>query len=117
MSSTAATTQTQIGGKSHVAERYYKKEISQHLTTSATPLLNKVLEFPRSKLSNSNTLILSGIETGVLLKDFAQRLRRKNGPIPFIYFPLLDAVCIPPDLVVNSHAKGRQRAAWIPFKI
>ena len=48
-----------------------KKEINQQLTTSATPLLNKILESPRIKLSNSNTLILDGIETGVLLKDFA----------------------------------------------
>ena len=94
-----------------------KKEINQQLTTSATPLLNKILESPRIKLSNSNTLILDGIETGVLLKDFAQHLKRKNVPIPDIYFTLLDAASITPDLVINRHAKGKERGAWIPFKI
>ena len=94
-----------------------KKEITQHLTTSATPLINKVLESFRIKLSKSKTLILDGMDTDVLLKDFAQRLKRKNVPIPNIYFTLLDAASITPDLVVNSHARGKERGAWIPFKI
>ena len=58
-----------------------KKEINQQTSTSASPLVNKTLESPRIKLSNSNTLILDGIETGVLLKDFPQRLKRKNVPL------------------------------------
>ena len=94
-----------------------KKEINQQLSTSASPLVNKVLESPRIKLSNSSTLILDGIETGVLLNDFAQRLKRKNVHIPDIYFTLLDATSITPNLVVNSHAKGEERGAWILFKI
>ena len=94
-----------------------KKEINQSVTTSATPLLNKKLESSRIKLSNSNKLILHGIETGLMLKDFAQRLKRKNVPIPDIYFIFLDAASITPDLVDNSHAKGKERGAWIPFKI
>ena len=59
-----------------------KKEINQQLSTSASPLVNKILESPRIKLSNSNTLILDGIETSVLLKDFPQRLKRKNVAYP-----------------------------------
>ena len=94
-----------------------KKEINEQLSTSASSLVNKILESPRIKLSNSNTFILDGIETGALLKDFAQRLKRKNVPIPDIYFTLLDAASITPNLVVNSHAKGKERGAWIPFKI
>ena len=62
------------------------KEINQHLTTSPTPLINKLLESPRIKQSSSNTLIVDGIETAVLLKDFAQRLKLKNIPVPEIYF-------------------------------
>ena len=93
-----------------------KKEINQQLSTSASPLLNKILESPRIKLSNSNTLILDGIETFVLLKDFAQRLKRKNVPLPDIHFTSLDAASITPDIVVNSHAKGKERGACIPFK-
>ena len=45
-----------------------KKEINQQLYTSVSPLVNKILESPRIKLSNSNTLVLDRIETGVLLK-------------------------------------------------
>ena len=63
-----------------------KEEINQELSTSAFPLVNKILESPRIKLSISNTLILDGIETGVLLKDFAQRLKGKSVPVPDIYF-------------------------------
>ena len=88
-----------------------KKENNQQLSTGASPLVNKVLESPRIKLSNSYTLILDGIETGVLLKDFAQRLKRKNVAIPDIYLTLLDAVSITNNFVVNSHAKGKARGA------
>ena len=94
-----------------------KKEINQQLSTSASPLVNKILESRLIKLSNSNTLILDGTDTGGLLKDFAQPLKRKNVPVPDIYFTLLDAASITPDIVVNSHAKGTERGAWIPFKI
>ena len=73
---------------------------------------------PRIKLSNSNTLILDGIETtGVLLKDFAQRLKRKNVPKSDIKFTLLDAASITSDIVVKSHAKGKERGACIPLKL
>ena len=61
-------------------------------------------------------MILDGRETGVLLKDFAQRLKCKNVAIPDIYFTLLDAVSITPNLVVNSHAKGKEGGAWILSK-
>ena len=57
------------------------------------------------------------METGVLLKDFVLRLKLKNVPLPDIYFTLFDAASITPNLVVNSHAKGKERRAWIPFKI
>ena len=92
-----------------------KKEINQQLSTSASPPVNKFLESARIKVSNSNILILDGIEIGVLLKDFAQRLKRKNVPVPDIYSTLLDEASVTPDIVVNSHAKGKERGPWIPF--
>ena len=94
-----------------------RKEINQQLSTSAFPLVNKILKYPRIRLSNSNTLILDGIETGVLFKDFAQRLKRKNVPIPDFYFTLLHPGSITPNFVDNSNANGKERGAWIPFKI
>ena len=93
-----------------------EKEIHQHLTTSASPLMSKILESSCNKLSNSNTSILDGKEAGVMLKDFAQHLKRKDVPIPDIYFTLLDPASITPDLVINIHAKGKERGAWILFK-
>ena len=98
-------------------KRRLKKETNQQLSTSASPPVNKILASPRIKLSNSNTFILDGIKTGVLLKDFAQRLKCKNVPIRDFYFTFSDAASITTDLVVNSHAKGKERRAWIPFKI
>ena len=109
------TTQIQTWANSHVPQGTLKKEINQQLSsTSASSLINKILESPHVI---SNTLILDGIKPGVLLKEIAQSLKRKNVHIPDIYFTLLDAANITPDLVVNSHAKGNEIGAWIPFKI
>ena len=44
-----------------------KKENNQQLSRSASPLVNKVLESLRIKLSKPNTSFLDEIETGVLL--------------------------------------------------
>ena len=46
--------------------------------SKADSLLGKSLSCPRIKLSNSQTLVLDGVETGVFLSDFAQQLRRKT---------------------------------------
>ena len=123
LSTTAATTQTLSQNKDYRNKKpeqtatYHKitlkKEINQPLGTSASPIVDKILECPRTKLSKCNTLILDGTETVWLLKDFAQLSKRKNVPIPDIYFTLLDAA----SNVVNSHAKGKERGAWIPFKM
>ena len=66
-----------------------KTEINQQFSTSASPLVNRILESPRIKLSNSNALIPDGIQTGKLLKDLAQHLKRKNVTTLDIYFTLL----------------------------
>ena len=93
-----------------------KKEINQQLSTSASPLVDKNLESPRIKLSFTKTLILDVTYTGVLLKDFARHLKSKNVPILDSYFTFFDAASITPDIVVNTHAKSKERGAWIPFK-
>ena len=93
-----------------------QKEINQQLSTSAYALINKILESPRFKLSNSNTLILCGTETGRPFKDFSQRLKRTNVPIHDFYFTLLDRASITLDFVINRHSKGKEKGAWIVFK-
>ena len=93
------------------------KEKIQHLISSATALIIKLLESPCIKLPNPTTIMLDGMATGVLLKDLLQHVKRKDAAIPDIYFTLLDAISIPPDLIINCHAKAKERRDWIPFKI
>ena len=94
-----------------------KKEINKKLFSKADSLVDKILSCPRIKLSISQTLIFDGVETGILLSDFAQQLRRKNADVPDIYFTLLDAAGISPALILNQNAKAKERGSWVPFKI
>ena len=86
-----------------------KKEINKKLFSKADSLVDKVLSSPRIKLSNSQTLTLDCVETGIFLSDFAQQLRRKNADVPDIYFTLLDAADKSPTLILNQNAKAKER--------
>ena len=94
-----------------------KKEINKKLFSKADSLVDKILSCPRIKLSNSQTLILDGVETGIFLSDFAQQLRHKNADVPDIYFTLLDVADLSPTLILNQNAKAKERGSWLPFKI
>ena len=93
------------------------KEINKKLFSKADALVDKILPSPRIKLSNSRTLVLDGVETGIFLSDFTQQLRRKNAYVPGIYFTLLDAADVSPTLILNQNAKAKERGSWVPFKI
>ena len=93
-----------------------KKEISKKFFSKPDSLVDKILSCPRIKLSNSQNLILDGVETGIFLSDFGQQLRRKNADVPDIYFTLLDAAGISPTLILNQNAKAKERGSWL-FKI
>ena len=80
-------------------------------------LIDKILSCSRIKLSNSRTIILDGVDTGVLISDFTLHLRRKNSDVPDSYFTLPDAAGISPSLVFNQNAKAKDRGSWIPFKV
>ena len=67
----------------------FKKEINKKLLSKADSLVDKILFCSRIRLSNSQTLIADAVETGLLLLDFAQQMRRKNADVPRIYFTLL----------------------------
>ena len=86
-----------------------KKEINKKLFPKADSLIDKFLSCPRIKLSNSQTLILDGVEPGIFLSDFAQQLRRKNADVPDIYFTLLDAAGLSPTLILYQIAKEKER--------
>ena len=94
-----------------------KRDINKKLFGKADTLIDKILSCSRIKLSNSQTVILDGVDTGVLISDCTLHLRRKNADVPGIYFTLLDTPGISPSLVFNQNAKAKERGSWIPFKV
>ena len=94
-----------------------KRDINKKLFGKTDTLIDKILSGSRIKLSKSQTIILDGVDTGVLISDFTLHLRRKNADVPDIYFTLLDAAGISPSLVFNQGAKAKERESWIPFKL
>ena len=91
--------------------------LKKKLFGKADTLIDKILSCSRIKISNSQTIILDGVNTGVLISDFALHLRRKNADVPYIYFTLLDAAGVSPSPVFNKNAKAKDRGSWIPFKV
>ena len=91
--------------------------LNRKLFGKADPLIDKTLSCFRIKLSNSQIVILDGVDTGVLNSGFTQQLRRKNTDVPGIYFTLLDAAGISPSLVFKQNAKAKERGSWDPFKV
>ena len=96
---------------------FLKRDINKKLFGKADSLIDKILSSSRIKLSKSQTIILDGVDTGVLISDFFLYLRRKNADVPYIYFTLLDAAGISPSLVSRQNAKAKDRGSWIPFKV
>ena len=94
-----------------------KRDINKKYFGKADSLIDKILSRSRIKLSNSQTMILHGVDTGVLISDFTLPLPRKNSDVPDIYFTLLDAAGISPSLVFNQNAKVKDRGSWVLFKI
>ena len=94
-----------------------KRDLNKKVFGKADTLIDKILSCSRIKLSNSQTIILDGVDTGVLISDFTLHLLRKNADVPDIYFTLLDAAGLSPSLVFNQNAKAKDRGSWIPFKV
>ena len=94
-----------------------KRDINKKLFGKADTLIDKILSCSRIKLSNSQTIILDGVDTGVLISDFTQHLRQKNAEVPDVYFTLLDVAGISPFLVFKQNAKAKERGGWVPFKV
>ena len=93
------------------------RDINKKLFVKADTLIDKILSCSRIKLSYSQTIILDGVDTGVLISDFTLHLRRKNSDVPDIYFTLLYVAGISPSLVFNQNAKAKDRGSWVPFKV
>ena len=93
------------------------RETKKKLSAKADSLVDKILCCPRIKLSNSQISILDGVETGVLLSDFAQQLRPKNADVADIYFTFLEAAGLSPTVVLNENTKVKERGGCVRFKI
>ena len=72
---------------------------------------------PRTKLSQSDNIILDNRDKKESIADFVCALERKNTNFPDNYFTILEATQLPPLLVINKNAKAKDRETWIPFKI
>ena len=90
---------------------------NKKLFDKADTLIDKILTCSRIKLSNSQTITLDGVDTGVLISDFNLHLRRNNSDVPDIYFTLLDVAGKSRSLVLNQNAKAKERGSWMPFKV
>ena len=55
-----------------------RRDIKKKLFGKADSLIDKILSCSRIKLSNSQTIILNGVDTGVLISDFTLHLRQKK---------------------------------------
>ena len=86
-----------------------KRDNNKKLFGKADTLIGKILSCSRIKLSNSQTITLDGVDTGVLISDFTLQLRRINADVPDIYFTLLDAAGKSPSLIFNHNAKAKER--------
>ena len=60
--------------------------LNKKLFGEADTLIDKILSCSQTKLSNSQTKILDGVDTGVLISDFTLQLRLKNTDVPDICF-------------------------------
>ena len=94
-----------------------KKDINKKLFGKADTLVDKILSCSRIKLPNSQTILLDGVDTGMLISDFTLHLRRKNADVPDIYFTLLDAAGTSHSLVFNQNTKAKDRGSWVPFNV
>ena len=94
-----------------------KRDINKKLFGKADNLVDIILSCSRNKPSNSQTIILDGVDTGVLISDFTLHLRRKKVDVPDLYFTLFDAAGISSFLVFKQNAKAIDRGSWVPFKV
>ena len=83
----------------------------------AETLIDKISSCSCIKLSTSQTIIFSGVDSGLLISDFTLQLRQKNADNPDIYSTLLNAAGKSPSLVFNQNATAKDRGSWVPFKV
>ena len=71
---------------------------------------------PRNKLWNPQTLFLDGVETEIVLQNFAQQMRCKNADVPDIYFTLPDTARFSRTRILNQNPKLNKEEAGFFMK-
>ena len=94
-----------------------KRDFITRLFGKANILLDRILSCSRIKRLNSQTIILDGVDTPVLISDLALRFGRKNVDVPELHFTLLNAAGISPSPYFNQNAKAKDMGSWVPFKL
>ena len=75
--------------KSHLPKWLVKTENKKKFFAKANPLVDKILSSSRMKLSNSQTLILDGVETGLLFSVLLNNCVAKTQMFPTFTLPYL----------------------------
>ena len=96
---------------------FLKKDNYKKLFGKADTLIDKISSGSRIKFAISQTIILDGVDSGVLISDFTQHLRRKNVDFPDIYFTLLDTAGLSTSLVFNQNVRAKDRRSRVLFKV
>ena len=86
-------------------------------TSNNKHLIDLILNSPGIRLSQSENIKLDNRDRKESIADFVCALKRKNTNFLDIYFTILEAIQIPPKLVINKNAKAKDRRTCIPLKI
>ena len=70
-------------------------------TSNKKQFIDLILNSPRTRLSQSENIILDSRDTKESIVDFVCALKRKNTEFPVIYFTILEATQFPPKLVAK----------------
>ena len=62
-----------------------KRDMNKKLFDESDTLIDEILSCSRFMLSNSQTIVLDCVDTGVLISVFTQHLRPKNVDVPELF--------------------------------
>ena len=87
-------------------------------------ILEEIRKSSRVQLSQTNTLIVDGSDTGIKANDFIRAVgqsslqsERHQKKIPVQYRPIIEVLALDPDLVTNPHAIKGSTGRWSNFKL
>lgn len=73
-------------------------------------ILQKIIDHPRLNISEYNTVLIDGGDTGVKIDSFLYHMQSRNKTLAPNYFPILNLLQLSEHLVVNKYAKT---SSWL----